>query len=132
MTSAAANGRTIIAVDDQPENLMILEAVLESAGYFFLAASSGPECLSLALRSSPRLILVDIQMPEMDGLETCRRLRGEWSLRRTPIAFLTARKAPEDVHAGLAAGGNDLILKPFDPAKLLARAEYWTKHPLAA
>lgn len=127
-----SSGRTVIAVDDNPENLMILEAVLESADYFFLAASNGPECISLALRSSPRLVLVDIQMPDMDGFETCRRLRGEWSLRRTPIAFLTASKSPEDVRKGLAAGGNDFILKPFDPAKLLARAEYWTTHPLAA
>jgi CheY-like chemotaxis protein len=130
--SAQAHGRIVIGVDDQPENLLILQAVLEHAGYFFLGAASGAECISLALRSSPRLILVDIQMPEMDGFETCRRLRAEWSLRRTPIAFLTAKKAPEDVRKGIDAGGNDFLLKPFDPEKLLTRTEYWTKRSLAA
>lgn len=127
-----ASGRIVIGVDDQPENLLILQGVLEHAGYFFLGAASGAECLSLAARSSPRLILVDIQMPGMDGFETCRRLRAEWSLRRTPIAFLTAKKAPEDVRMGLDAGGNDFLLKPFDPEKLLARTDYWTRRTLTA
>ncbi len=127
-----SNGRIILGVDDQAENLMFLQVLLESAGYMFIGASSGIECLSLATRTSPRLILIDVQMPGMDGFETCRRIRAEWTLRRTPVAFLTAKKSPEDVRAGILAGGNDFIVKPVDPVTLLARAEHWTKRTLAA
>jgi len=129
---AARKSRIVLGVDDQAENIMLLEALLETAGYSFMSASSGPECLSLALRCTPRLILLDVQMPEMDGYETCRRLRAIWLLRQVPIAFLTARKAADDVKVGLAAGGNDFIVKPFDHEKLLARVDYWTKRTVAA
>lgn len=124
--------KIVLGVDDQPENLIVLEAVLEAAGYGFMAAASGAECLSLAARCAPRLILLDIQMPEMDGFETCRRLRGMGALRATPIAFLTARKLADDVKIGLAAGGNDFILKPFDQQRLLARVDHWTRRTVAA
>jgi len=124
--------KVVIGVDDQPENIMVLRALLAAHGYTFLAASSGPECISLATRNAPRLILLDIQMPEMDGFETCRRLRAIWTLRSVPIAFLTARKAPEDVKLGLSLGGNDFILKPFDQERLLARVDHWTRRTVAA
>jgi CheY-like chemotaxis protein len=68
---------------------MILKAVLEAAGYAFLAASNGAECLSLAARAAPRLILLDVQMPGLDGFETCRRLRADWRLKAVPVAFLS-------------------------------------------
>ncbi|CAN5195733.1 hypothetical protein BH11PSE2_BH11PSE2_09400 [soil metagenome] len=124
--------KTVIGCDDQVENLMILEALIEAHGYTFYGASSGAECLSLALRVDPRLILLDVQMPEMDGFETCRRIRGMFLLRTVPVAFLTARKAPEDVRTGLSAGGNDFIVKPFDPAKLLARVDHWMNRRIGA
>lgn len=123
--------KMVLGVDDQAENLFLLEAVLEAAGYAFMSASSGAECLSLAIRCTPRLILLDVQTPDMDGYETCRRLRAIWLLRQVPVAFLTARKAAEDVKIGLAAGGNDFIVKPFDHEKLLARVDYWTKRSVA-
>ena len=123
---AARRGRIILGVDDQPENLMVLEALIEAQGFSFFGVASGLEAISLAVRISPRLILLDIQMPDMDGIETCRRLRAIDELRAVPIAFLTARKASEDVRAGLAAGGNDFIVKPFDPEKLIARVVQWT------
>ena len=72
----------------------------------------------------------------MDGFETCRKLREMPELGRVPIAFLTARKTPEDVRHGLDVGGNDFIVKPFDPGKLLERVAHWTsrslKFPVAA
>ena len=117
--------KIVMGVDDQPENLMILEALIENHGYSFFGASSGAECLSLAARVAPKLILLDVQMPEMDGFETCRRLRGMVGMQHVPVAFLTARKAPEDVRTGLGAGGNDFIVKPFDPVKLLTRVDHW-------
>ena len=123
---AARKARTVLAADDQPENIMMLESLIESQGFAFFGVSSGPECLSLAQRISPRLILLDIQMPDMDGFETCRRVRGIYSLKHVPVAFLTARKSATDVRAGMMAGGNDFIVKPFDPEKLIARVIHWT------
>lgn len=118
-------GKTIIGIDDQVENLMILEGLIERQGYSFFGASSGAEGISLAQRVDPKLILLDVQMPDMDGYETCRRLRALYRLKTVPIAFLTARKAADDVRLGLHAGGNDFIVKPFDPEKLIARVVYW-------
>jgi two-component system OmpR family response regulator len=131
----ATGGRStkiVLGVDDVPQNLMVLEAVLGAAGYTFLAVGSGRECLTMLTRVAPRLILLDIQMPEMDGLETCRRIRAILALAHVPIAFLTASKSAEDVRAGLASGGNDFIVKPFDIKKLLLRVEHWTTRRIAA
>jgi CheY-like chemotaxis protein len=125
LVDPSKKNRTVIGCDDQVENLMILEGLIEAHGYSFFGAPSGAECLSLAMRVDPRLILLDVQMPEMDGFETCRRIRSMFVLKTVPVVFLTARKAPEDVRAGLSAGGNDFIVKPFDPAKLLARVDHW-------
>ncbi|MDR3508535.1 MAG: response regulator [Caulobacteraceae bacterium] len=122
----ARRGKIVLGVDDQPENLIILESLVEAQGFTFFGVASGVEALSLAQRVSPRLILLDVQMPDMDGFETCRRLRRTSELRMVPVAFLTARKAVEDVRAGIAAGGNDFIVKPFDPVKLIGRVIHWT------
>ncbi len=126
----ARKAKIVIGVDDHVENIMVLQALVEAQGYTFFGAGSGLECISLAQRAGPRLILLDVQMPEMDGFETCRRLRSIWSLQQTPIAFLTAKKSSDDVRAGLAAGGNDFIVKPFDADRLLARVEHWTSRRL--
>jgi CheY-like chemotaxis protein len=131
MSGASLNGastasKVVIGVDDAPENLFMLQATLKHAGYSFLGAKSGFECLTLVSRVIPRLILLDIEMPDLDGFETCRKLRANPELRHVPIAFLTARKTPADVNAGLAVGGNDFIVKPFDQAKLLDRVRHWT------
>jgi two-component system, OmpR family, response regulator len=123
--------KIVLGVDDVPQNLMLLDAVLGAAGYTFLSVASGRECLTMLTRVTPRLILLDIQMPEMDGLETCRRIRAIRELAQVPVAFLTASKSAEDVRAGLAAGGNDFIVKPFDIQKLLLRVEHWTTRRIA-
>lgn len=123
--------KIVLGVDDVPQNLLLLEGVLGAAGYTFLSVASGRECLTMLTRVVPRLILLDIQMPEMDGFETCRRIRAIRELAAVPIAFLTASKSPEDVRAGLASGGNDFIVKPFDIQKLLLRVEHWTTRRIA-
>ena len=121
--------KVVVVVDDSAENLLFIVSLIERHGYTVLSASSGQACLSLINRVSPRLILLDVQMPVMDGFETCRRLRTNMALRHVPIAFLTASKTSEDVRAGIGAGGNDFIVKPFDPKKLLERIDYWmSKH----
>ncbi len=129
---AARSGKVVLGVDDQPENIMMLESIIESQGFTFFGASSGLECLSLVQRVSPRLILLDVQMPDMDGYETCRRLRRMSQCRTMPIAFLTARKEVEDVKTGIAVGGNDFIVKPFDPVRLVNRVVHWTSRRVNA
>jgi len=81
-------------------------------------------------RVPPRVILLDIQMPEMDGFETCRRLRTIPELSRVPILFLTVERTPQALRSGLDAGGNDFILKPVEKAKLLERVNRWSARGL--
>jgi CheY-like chemotaxis protein len=126
MNASGTISKIVLGVDDAPENLFLLKAAVKAGGYTFLGAKSGLECLAFVRRVTPRLILLDIQMPEMDGFETCRQIRQRTELRGVPVAFLTALKSPDDVKAGLAAGGNDFIVKPFDPARLLERIKHWT------
>lgn len=127
-----SRNKIVIGVDDNEANLAFLKSAVTSAGYTFFGATSGAECLSLVLRVPPRLILLDIQMPWMDGFETCRRLRALAETATVPIAFLTACKTREDVRTGLAAGGNDFIVKPFLPAHLLERVRHWTTRSVRA
>jgi two-component system, sensor histidine kinase and response regulator len=124
----ANRSKVIVGVDDADDSRKLLDRVVSDAGYTYLGVASGQECLTLLARTVPRLILLDIQMPDMDGFETCRRLRAYKHLIHVPIAFLTARKTTEDVRKGMAAGGNVFIVKPFDPAKLAERLHYWTRH----
>ena len=125
LNASATSSKVVIGVDDAPENLFLLQSTLKKAGYTFMGVHSGSECLALVSRVIPRLILLDVEMPVMDGFETCRRLRDNRELGHVPVAFLTARKTPEDVKRGLGLGGNDFIIKPFDPVKLLDRVKYW-------
>ncbi len=119
------HSKVILGVDDSPEDLAFLNITLSSAGYTFMSAANGVECLSLVLRVMPRLILLDVQMPNFDGYEVCRRLRKMRQVREIPVAFLTARKTGPDVKEGRAAGGNDFIIKPIERGPLLERVQYW-------
>jgi len=125
-SSNANKNKVVIGVDDLPQHLRLLQQCILSGGYTFIGAASGLECLKLVSRIEPRLILLDVQMPEVDGFETCRRLRTDPALAHVPIAFLTSRNSTEDVRAGLAAGGNDFILKPVVISRLMERVNYWT------
>lgn len=122
--------KIVIGVDDMVANVTLLEAILQPSGYFFFGAASGPACLELLYRVLPRLILLDIQMPDMDGFEVCRRLRQRRELTLVPVAFVTASKTEDDVRAGPHAGGNDFIVKPFDRGHLLERVAYWASRTL--
>jgi two-component system, OmpR family, response regulator len=126
LTNAGNRNKIVIGVDDLPQHLKLLQQCILSGGYNFIGAASGIECLALVSRIEPRLILLDVQMPDLDGFETCRRLRNDLSLSHVPIAFLTARNSPDDVKLGLAVGGNDFILKPVALSRLLDRVQYWT------
>jgi CheY-like chemotaxis protein len=131
LNSADPSTKIVIGVDDAPENLLLLQSAVKLGGYTFMGARSGAECLSLLHRVVPRLILLDIEMPLMDGFETCRQIRAIPELRHVPIAFLTARKTSEDVKKCLDVGGNDFIIKPFDITRLLEHIKHWTAKRLA-
>ncbi len=126
----ARRNKIVMVVDDAWEILLHLQNLVESHGYVCLAVPSGEDCLELASSKPPRVILLDIEMPAMDGFETCRRLRRIPALRRVPIMFLTARKTAEAVRTGIGVGGNDFVVKPFDPAKLLERIDHWANTQL--
>ena len=112
----------ILVVDDDPTNLMLLERLLGRNGYDVVLASSGFEAIDAVKQATPDLILLDIRMPQMDGFETCRRLRSDLTTTETPILFLTAEGREDDnLAAGFEAGGNDYITKPFSKVDLLSR-----------
>ena len=125
--SAAHRGALIMGVDDDATNLRLLHEVVDSMGHSFLGAHGGAECLRLLHRAAPQVILLDIMMPEMDGFETCRRIRADFPLLKVPIIFVTALNSPEDVARGMGANGNDFIIKPFEPERLRQRLSYWLR-----
>jgi DNA-binding response OmpR family regulator len=127
-----AKPKVVLAVDDSRDMLDIVKAVLVDAGYRFFGAGGARQGLRLIGEVEPDLILLDIQMPEMDGFEMCRQIRATEAWKHIPVAFLTARHTAQDVKAGLDAGGNDFITKPFDGKTLLGRVERWMPKPPAA
>ncbi len=113
----------VLAVDDEPINLRVVQAFLEPQGIEVLCATSGLEALERIAAEVPALVLLDVMMPEMDGLAVCRRLRERYSASELPVLFLSARAFPEDVARGFAVGGNDYVPKPFLREVLLSRVE---------
>ncbi len=113
----------ILVVDDNAANVDILETRLRSRGYETYAARDGEEALAVARETLPDLILLDIMMPKLDGIEVCRRLKGDAEFPFTPIVMVTAKADSKDIVAGLEAGGDDYLTKPIDQAALVARVE---------
>ena len=112
----------IMIVDDTQDNIALVHEILKDE-YRVIAATDGAKALVAAGRTRPDLILLDVMMPVMDGYETCRRLKGNKSLRDIPILFLTAKSAVEDEEKGLALGAVDYIVKPVSPPILKARVK---------
>jgi two-component system response regulator MprA len=108
----------ILAVDDDPEILDVLSRGLKFEGYEVEVAQDGEKALNRFRESAPDLVLLDVMMPGMDGLEVCREMR---KVRDTPVLMLTAKDALSDKVAGLDSGADDYIVKPFEFDELLAR-----------
>lgn len=111
----------ILVVDDDPDVLGTTSRALSREDHHVAVAESAEEALAYLQEKLPDLIVLDIVMPEMDGLELCRHLRARPEYTRMPILFLTARSETDDVVAGLDAGGDDYIVKPFKLTELSAR-----------
>lgn len=112
---------TILVVDDEPILRDILEALLQAQGYNLALAGSGPEALAKVAEFCPDLILLDVMMPGMDGLEVCQILKAEKLWQHIPIILITALSSVEDLARGINAGADDFLHKPFDNLELLAR-----------
>jgi serine phosphatase RsbU (regulator of sigma subunit) len=113
----------ILIVDDNPTNLDILQTRLRAHNYEVITAADGEAGLAMAREKEPDLMLLDIMMPKMDGIEVCRRIKGDSSLPFMPIIMVTAKAESKDVVAGLEAGGDEYLTKPVDHAELVARVK---------
>jgi adenylate cyclase len=111
----------ILVVDDVPDNVEILQLRLESQDYEVITAGDGEAALAIVREQLPDLVLLDIQMPKLDGIETVKQLKADAALPFIPVILVTARSDAKDVVAGLEAGGDDYLTKPVDQAALLAR-----------
>ena len=110
--------RTILVVDDDPHIRQLLVFALAKAGLATREAKDGEEALAMATEQPPDLMILDINMPRLDGLEVCRRLRPQIS---TPILFLSSRDDEIDRVVGIELGGDDYVVKPFSPREVVAR-----------
>jgi two-component system, sensor histidine kinase and response regulator len=111
----------ILVVDDEPSNVDVLCDLLEALDYRTVGAGSGEAALALARDRLPELVLLDIMMPGMDGLEVCRRLKADAATASIPVVFVTALSDAEDRARGIEAGGDDFLTKPFSRPVLVAR-----------
>jgi two-component system alkaline phosphatase synthesis response regulator PhoP len=111
--------KTIMVVDDNPDIITIVRTILEGKGYSVLSATSGPELLNMLKTQKPDLIILDIMMPEMDGLEVLSRLKGLTETATIPVILLTAKVQYEDVLGGYKLGADYYITKPFTSTQLV-------------
>lgn len=112
---------TLLIVDDNPNNLQVLSAILEDAGYKVRPALGGEIALRTIAASLPDLILLDIRMPGMDGYDVCRQLKADPRTREIPVIFISALTETDDKLAAFRAGGVDYVAKPFQAEEVLAR-----------
>ena len=121
LTVVKPRTQTILVVDDEDSIQDLVTAALRFAGYKAESAASGQAALQAAAALAPDLIVLDVNLPDFDGFEVCRRLRASGS--QAAVIFLTARDAPVDVRAGFTGGGDDYLTKPFRLEELLLRIE---------
>ncbi|MDZ4717917.1 MAG: response regulator transcription factor [Roseiflexaceae bacterium] len=113
--------RTILVVDDEPGIVQIARDYLERAGYRIVTAADGPTAIRIARSEGPSLLVLDLMLPGMDGLDVTRAIRSDPATRSIPIIMLTARVEETDRLIGLELGADDYITKPFSPRELVAR-----------
>ena len=115
--------KKILIVDDEPDIIEFLQYNLKKEGFSVVSANDGNQAITVAEKEKPDLIILDIMMPEMDGVETCRLLRSRQEFASIPVAFLTARDEDFSQIAALDVGGDDYITKPIKPRVLISRIQ---------
>src|SRR5204862_7282034 len=113
----------ILIVDDEPDALELIQYNLKAAGYDVATAADGEEAIQKARTAQPALIILDVMLPEVDGLEVCKTLRREPTTATIPIIMLTAKAAEIDRVLGLELGADDYVTKPFSPRELVLRVK---------
>ncbi|MDH5717566.1 MAG: hybrid sensor histidine kinase/response regulator [Spirochaetia bacterium] len=117
---------SVLIVDDTPENIQVLGSLLESKNYKIYAAQNGVQALKIADEKIHDIILLDVMMPELNGFETCKKLKESEKTKNIPVIFLTAKVETEDIVKGFEVGGVDYVTKPFNSSELLKRIETHT------
>ncbi len=112
---------TILIIEDDPDIVELMQYNLTKSGFAARVATDGEAGIRAALESAPDAILLDLMLPKISGLEICRRLRREAHTKRTPLMMVTAKGEEADIVAGLEAGADDYLTKPFSPRELVAR-----------
>lgn len=115
--------RSLLIVDDNPTNIKTLQIILEKSGYCTVSAMDGATCIEMAKNERPDLILLDINMPEMSGIEVCKALRRDEQSNDIPVIFVTASTDNETLREAFESGGTDYVRKPVNRIELLARIE---------
>jgi two-component system phosphate regulon response regulator PhoB len=123
MVSKSSVRSKVLVVDDEPEAVELVEFNLKQAGYSVVTAADGAEALNKARASQPSLIVLDLMLPEVDGLEVCKMLRRDPATSGIPIVMLTAKAAEIDRVLGLELGADDYVTKPFSPRELVLRVK---------
>jgi len=113
-----AGRHVVLVADDDEDVLLLVRAVLEQAGHEVIVTRDGAEAVDAALRHRPDLAVLDISMPELDGLEVLRRLRADATLAEIPVVLLSARVQEDDVQRGYDSGASVYVQKPFSPREL--------------
>ena len=115
---------TVLIVDDEPAIVQLVRITLEGSRVRIVEATDGASAIEQAIALQPDLILLDVDLPDVSGLDVCRRLKAEPALTQTRIVMLTAAAQQDDVARGRAAGADEYLTKPFSPVRLLSLVEH--------
>ncbi len=113
----------VLVAEDDPHIQLLIQRKLETAGYQVRTTEDGSEALSMALDDPPRIMLLDVMMPGLTGLEVCFQVKQRLGAKAPPVIIISARGQQSDVTAGEAAGADDYLIKPFSPSDLLEHVE---------
>ena len=117
--------KTVLAVDDDRSMIAFLGMLINQIGYDFVGLHSGEECLAQIDEIAPDLLMLDVNMPGMDGYETCRRVRSEHSNIAVPVLFLTGNDSRDGLSDAISAGATEYLAKPINADALIERVQYW-------
>ena len=123
MSQQKSSRGTILIIDDEKDLIEMVRYNLDKEGFDVIAANDGKSGLEIAMKHKPSLVILDLMMPGMDGLQVCREMRGDDRSRRVPVIMLTAKAAETDRIVGLEMGADDYVTKPFSPRELVARVK---------